>query len=335
MQRLLTLLDRTEGNSDAKTHLNMALAKEYEDLGDYARSFTHLLDGKSAGRTKRRYSIRRDELMFNNLMKLFAAGEQDVAQGDPSNEPIFVMGLPRTGTTLVERILSSHPQVYAAGELQNFAATLQKLLGTTTPALFDPDIFTRIHNINWRQLGGEYLKSTRPETARKPRFIDKLPHNFLYAGFIARALPNAKLICLRRDPLDSCLSNFRQLLAHPSCHLDYSFDLMDTGRYFVLFDQLIAHWQHAIPGRIHEIHYDDLVGAQEASSRRLLEFCGLPWDDACLSFEQNAAPVSTASAVQVRAPMYRTAVKRWRHYEAELADLRRELIAAGIKLEDC
>jgi hypothetical protein len=210
---------------------------------------------------------------------------------------------------------------------------LKQVAGIRSPALIDVDTVIRARNADWKQLGEIYLSSTRPSTGQKPRFIDKLPHNFLYAGFIAKALPNAKIICLRRDPLDTCLSNFRQLLSSDSAYFGYSFDLLDTGRYYILFDRLMAHWQRTFPGRILEIQYETLVDTQESSSRRLLEFCGLPWDDACMRFEENAGAVATASAVQVRAPIYRDALKRWKRYAPQLGELQALLRAAGIPLD--
>jgi hypothetical protein len=200
--------------------------------------------------------------------------------------------------------------------------------------MLDLDTIQHLRDVDWKRLGEQYVESTRPGTGTRPRFIDKLPHNFLLAGSIAAALPNAKLICLRRDPMDTCLSNFRQLFALSSRNYDYSFDLLDTGRYYLLFDNLMAFWREQLPGRILEVNYEDVVDNQEANTRRLLEFCELPWNDACLRFEENEAPVATASAVQVRAPMYRTAMKRWKRYEPQLADLRKLLEQAGIPVTD-
>ncbi|OOG59451.1 tetratricopeptide repeat-containing sulfotransferase family protein [Rhodanobacter sp. C03] len=330
VERLQSLLLQYPGDVAAMTYLNMALAKEYEDLASYPKAFECLVRGKSAARGGRRYSIQRDQVMFEKLTRAFPEPQPE-SLGDPTEEPIFVVGMPRSGTTLVERILSSHPDVYAAGELQNFATALQRVSGSQTPVLFDPEIITRARTFDWKRLGADYLSSTRPATAYKPRFIDKLPHNFLYAGFIARALPNARIICLRRDPMDTCLSNFRQLFEQTSTSFDYSYDLLDTGKYFVLFDHLMAHWQRVFPGRILELEYETLVDTQEASTRQLLEFCGLPWHDACLQFENNPAPVATFSATQVRTPLYRSAIRRWKKYEAELAELRMLLSDAGIK----
>jgi len=205
---------------------------------------------------------------------------------------------------------------------------------TVTPAGSEASFATRVRNLDWEKLGREYIASTRPGTGHTRRFVDKLPHNFLYAGFIARALPRAKIVCLRRDPVDTCLSNFKQLFALDSPYFDYSFDLLDTGRYCVMFDRLMAHWQQVLPGRILELRYEDLVADQQAVTQRLLDFCGLEWNDACLRFEVNAAPVATASAVQVRVPMNRNAIGRWKHYRPQLSGLLQLLSRSGIAFED-
>jgi tetratricopeptide (TPR) repeat protein len=331
--RLLAVLPGAESDPYASMNVHLALSKEYEDLGDYPASFEHLTLGKAAGRKLHAYSTSRDEALFKALTIAFPQPINE-PKGYDSSEPIFIIGMPRSGTTLVERIISSHPDVYSAGELQNFSVVLKRASGSRTSHLLDPDTIGHALHIDWKQLGRDYIESTRPLTATKPRFIDKLPHNFLYAGFIAQALPNAKIICLRRNPLDTCLSNFRQLFAQTSPYYDYSYDLLDTGRYFALFDRLMAHWQRALPGRILEVSYEKLVDAQEAGSRDILAYCGLPWNDACLNFHENAAPVTTASATQVREPMYRRALDRWRHYEPQLGELKTLLREQGVTLPD-
>jgi len=332
LDRLQALLPKTTANHDAQLNLHLALAKEYEDLADYPKAFEHLVAGKAAAMVEPDDSSHRDEALFEAITRT-SPRPQPASAGFATEEPIFIIGMPRSGTTLVERIISSHPDVHSAGELQNFALALKRASGSRTPQLIDVDTITRAQDVDWRQLGEIYLASTRPDTAGKPRFIDKLPHNFLYVGAIANALPNAKIICLRRDPMDTCLSNFRQLFTLASPYHEYSFDLLNTGRYYILFDRLMAHWKQAFPGRILEVDYETLVDAQETSSRQLLEFCGLPWNDACLNFESNQAPASTASAAQVREPIYRNALKRWKHYEAQLGDLRELLDKAGIALD--
>lgn len=329
LQRLQSLLPKSAGSLHAQMHLHLALFKEYEDLGDYPRAFEYLSIGKAAGKVGRDYSPERQEALFAALTQALPKPET-VAAGFPTDEPIFVIGMPRSGTTLVERIISSHPDVHPAGELHSFPFAFKQLSGSRTRPLLDPETIDCVSNLDWRRLGESYLAGTRPATGHKPHFIDKLPQNFLYAGFIAQALPRAKIICLRRDPMDTCLSNFRQLFPRDSTSYDYSFDLLDTGHYYVLFDRLMAHWHRLFPGRILEVDYETLVESQEASSRQLLEFCGLSWDDACLRFEDNPAPVATASAMQVRRPMYRSSLKHWKHYETQTVDLQKLLIEAKV-----
>lgn len=333
IERLQSLLAGQEDNLEAQTYLHMALAKEHEDCAEYPAAFAHYTRGKSAAGAGRNYCIAEDEALFATITAAFPTPQQKPSAGCASDEPIFVIGMPRSGTTLVERIISSHPGVHSAGELLNFGLTLKRHSGSHTPLMLDVDTIQRAEALDWASLGEQYIRSTRPSTGGKPHFIDKLPHNFLYAGWIARALPNARIICLRRDPVDTCLSNFRQLFARQSPNFGYSFDLLDTGRYYALFDRLMAHWQHVLPGRILEISYETMVNSQEASTRRLVEFCGLSWDDSCLEFEHNTAPVNTASVVQVRSPIYRSSLKRWKKYEPQLGALLAVLGHAGIAVD--
>lgn len=328
LERLRTILAEAP-DWQGKFYLNLAIAKELEDLGSYAEAFVHLTAGKSSARAERGYSPARDASAFAEIVKCLAepVAEQE---GDDNAEPIFVIGMPRSGTTLVERILSSHPSVRSAGELRNFMVALDAETGSVPGFIFNEAFAESARQIDYRRLATRYLQSTRHLRGIEPHFIDKLPHNFLFAGFIARALPRAKIICLRRDAVDTCLSNFRQVFDLRSAYFDYSFDLLDTGRYYLMFDRLMSHWQKMFPTRILEVQYEDLVTDQEPSTRRLLEFCGLPWDDACLSFERNQAPVATASTVQVREAMNRKSIGRWKRYEPQLAGLLQLLEDGGI-----
>lgn len=332
VQRLRALLPKAAGDQTAQLNLNLALSKEYEDLADYPKAFEHLSTGKLAAKAMSQYTFAQDEALFAAVTRA-APRPLSAASGHPTDEPIFVIGMPRSGTTLVERILSSHPDVHAAGELQNFPLALKRASGSRTPRLVDPDTIERAQDLDWYRLGEDYLNSTRPDTGLTPRFIDKLPHNFLHVGAIANALPNAKIICLRRNPMDTCLGNFRQLFHLASPYHGYANGLLDTGHYYVLFDRLMAHWRQAFPGRILEVGYEALVEAQESHTRELLSFCNLPWHDDCLHFEKNQAPATTASAVQVRAPIYRSALRRWKLFEPQLGELRKLLVDAGIKVD--
>jgi tetratricopeptide (TPR) repeat protein len=333
VDRLEAIIQTQRHDDDAQLYLNVALAKEYEDLGDYPRAFGHYQTGKAVHRRRLGDADARDAAMFDAIRRHFdgIAGE---AAGDGSEEPIFVMGMPRTGTTLVDRILSAHPDVHSAGELNNFGVVVRSMAQRPARTLAGTLEGLDIGGLDWAKMGRDYVESTRPNTGRTPRFTDKLPHNFLYAGFIARALPNARIVCLRRDPMDTCLSNFRQLFALDSPNYDYSYDILDAGRYYLQFDRLMRYWRETMPGRILELEYESLVGAQAACTRGLLEFCGLPWNELCLGFEDNPAPVATASAVQVRSGMNRDSLRRWKRYEAQLAPLRRLLEDAGIHIRD-
>lgn len=332
IDRLRSLLPRHAATDEAQLYLNLSLAKELEDIDEHANAFEHYRLGKAVHRAKIGSQAQRDADMFDALVEYFDGPVVD-GSGCESTEPIFVMGMPRTGTTLVDRILSAHGEVYSAGELGDFGIMLQRMGGKPSPSLRSAIANLGPRFSAWAQLGKGYLDSTRPGTGHTPRFVDKLPHNFLYAGFIARALPNARLICLRRNPMDTCLSNFRQLFALESPNYDYSCDLLDTGRYYLQFDRLLKYWQRCMPGRILEVDYEQLVESQEATTRQLLAFCDLSWDETCLRFEDNEAPVSTASAVQVRSAMNRSSMQRWKRYEAQLGELRQLLEEGGVRID--
>jgi len=303
--------------------LRHALAKELEDLGRYEEALEHLKAGKAPVRAQLQYDFSQDAALFDALQQAFSVPQpQDHAVGDPTQEPIFVVGMPRTGTTLVERILSNHPDVSSAGELQNFGLALKQASGTRTPRVLDAETIAAARGLDLASVGARYLQSTRPATGHRAHFVDKLPHNFLYLGFIARALPRARIVCLRRGALDTCLSNFRQLFAIGQSYYGYALDLLDCGRYYQCFERLMAFWEAQLPGRILRVDYEALVAEPERQVRALLDHCGLEWSEHCLSFERNQAPVSTASAVQVRSPLYRSAIGRWRHYESALEPLK-------------
>lgn len=329
--RLLELLPKTRADVNAELHVRHALAKEYEDLGDYDNAFAALALGKAKKRAALGYSFELDRELFARVEALFPAERfAQAVEGYPTAEPIFVIGMPRSGTTLVERILSSHTQVLSAGELQNFAGALKRATGTSTNRVLDEATLEKGVEVDHAALGRAYLESTRPITGGRPRFVDKMPLNFWYVGFIARALPNAKIVVLERDPLDTCVSNYRQLFSLTFPYYNYAYDLRDLGRYYAGFHRLMAHWDTVLPGRVLRLRYEKIVANQEMETRRLLDYCGLPWEDACLAFHENRAAVATASAVQVRSKLYTTSIGRWRRYAAHLEPLRAELAAAGL-----
>jgi hypothetical protein len=211
---------------------------------------------------------------------------------------------------------------------------VKRAAGTRTRTVLDPETIVSAASADLAAIGHDYLARARHHRRREgARFIDKFPGNFQYAGFIAQALPQARIVCLRRHPMDTVLSNFRNLFAISSRYYDYSYDLIDIARYYARFHRLMAFWQEALPGRILEVSYEALVADQEGESRRLLAHCGLEWDAACLDFHRNAAPVSTPSAAQVRRPIYRDALARWKRHEEALAPVAAFFAAEGIAID--
>ena len=339
LARLERLLTTGPLEPDAELHLRHALAKELEDLGRDDEAFAHLLAGNARKHAATGYRFERDQNLFDAVMRLFpevlpAPAPADLAGDEITRAPIFVVGMPRTGTTLVERILSSHSQVASAGESQNFGVLLKRACRTPSPQVLDEATLAQSLRVDLQALGRDYVDRTRPPGRAQPRFVDKMPLNFFYLGHIARALPAASIVVLRRHPLDTGLSNFRQLFATGFSYYEYARDLRDIGRYYVQFDRLIAHWQATLPGRVHEVRYEALVADQRAETGRLLAHCRLPWEEACLHFERNEHAVATASAVQVRQPLYASSVGRWRRFERHLQPLIDELLAAGVPVTD-
>jgi len=333
-QTLQALLQAADLPVNAELYLRHALAKELEDLDDYAGAFDNWSRGNDRKKHELGYSATQDEALFTALKTAFSAklcGEMPGAEQSP--EPIFIIGMPRTGTTLVERIISSHSAVYGAGELQNLGLVLKKSGGSQSARILDPEVVSRGIQVDPAKLGQAYLQSTRPATGTTAHFTDKTPLNFLLVGFIARALPNAKIICVRRHPLDTCLSNFRQLFATDFSYYNYAYNLEDTARYYLQFDALMRHWDEVLPQRVLRLDYEELVANQEQQSRRLIQHCGLDWEPACLEFQHNAAPVATASAAQVREALYQGAAGRWHRYAEQLEPARRVLEAGGVSIE--
>ncbi|HET8697746.1 MAG TPA: sulfotransferase [Gammaproteobacteria bacterium] len=335
IERLLGLLPALAGDVDDELHVRHALAKEYEDLGEYDRAFSHLAAGKARKRSMLRYAVDDDLALFAKVQELFDTQRLSSPPGGSANgEPIFVVGMPRSGTTLVERILSSHSEVLSAGELQNFGVCVKRMAGTPSRRVLDLDTLERAASLDFAALGDRYVDSTRPLTGAKPRFVDKLPLNYFYLGLIRLALPNAKIVCVRRGALDTCVSNFRQLFATGFSYYNYANDLRDLGRYYAGFARLMAHWERVLGPAMLSVQYEELVRNCEPQTRRLLEFCGLAWEPECLRFYENAAPVATASAVQVRAPLNDKSIGRWRRYAAHLEPLCEALTAEGLPIDE-
>jgi len=311
---------------DTALCVHFALAKALDDVGDYVRAFEHLCQGNALKRRQIDYDETSELNLFQRIAAVFDSSLIDRLQGlgDPSPIPIFVLGMPRSGTTLIEQILASHPQIHAAGEL----TILEKMeangeLNSEDPPLPYPESVPVLDGAGLRRLGRSYL-SRLPNVANGDvRIVNKLPGNFLRVGLIRLILPNAKIIHVTRHPLDTCLSCFSKLF---TSGLYFSYDLAELGRYYRAYIELMAHWRSILsPGAMLEVVYEDVVDDLEGQSRRLIDYCGLPWDNRCLSFHKTSRRVKTASSFQIHQPLFRSSLQRWRHYEVGLGPALDEL----------
>ncbi len=312
-------------------YLGHALARTYEDFGDMQKSFEWLGRAKKYRRSLHQYNPAAEA----ELVRAAQSANAGAGPACEADDPIFIVGLPRSGTTLLDRVLSSHPQVTSAGEMGNFPRLFKLLSGSSAPLALHEDVFSRAGQVDYARLGRAYIDSTRPLTGATPRFIDKAPSNYFLAPFILRALPNARMICIRRHPLDSCLSNYKQIFPMDDRYFDYVYDIGWAAEKYVVFDRMIAHWRDTLPAsRFTVLQYEDLVTNQEARTREMLAFCDLEWDERTLAFHENAsAGVSTPSARQVRQAMNTQAVGRWAKYGAALDPARAVFERAGVSLD--
>ena len=311
--------------------LRYALAKEYEDLGEHARSFDCLQSGARIRRANLRYDVLNDTTTVEWIIRAYPAGvETPSPKGASDAAPIFIVGLPRSGSTLVERILGSHSKIRMGGELPQFALSVvaASVNGGSQPVkLTRQQLIARSAQVDFAALGRDYLARVNALGVKSDRFTDKMPLNYLYCGLIRRALPNARIIHVRRRPMAACYAIYKTLFqdGYP-----YSYDLQELGRYYIAYRRLMHHWSETLPGGIHELQYEDLVADPTQQTRRLLDFCGLDWEEGCTDFHTNTAPTTTASAAQVRRRLYNTSVSQWRHYATQLAPLKEQLKRAGI-----
>ncbi len=303
-------------NSDAtalagKIDLHFALAAVFENREDYDRAFGHWQAGNRMKRSTIDYDDAAREAAFQRIMDVFSQElpSRYADRGCATDAPIFVLGMPRSGTTLVEQILASHSQVEAGGELTSLRR-LARQAGY-------PEAFSGPDLPGLRGFGESYLAAARPKGG--PHFTDKMPDNFLRIGLIRLALPNARIVHCRRDPVDICLSCYRTLFLRGA--QGFSYDLREMALEYLRYDRLMAHWRMVAPSAMYELQYKDLIADQEGETRRLLNFCGLAFEDACLRFHETERTVETASANQVRQKIFRGAAGRWRHYEKNLGPL--------------
>ncbi len=307
-------------------HLCFALGKALEDRGEYAESFAYYARGNELKHSESHYRAEVFELNTQRQKQfctpaLFARHQ---GGGAAATDPIFVVGLPRSGSTLIEQILASHSAVEGTHELADIPRIVAGLQGRDWDIANPPypGVLARMSAADFKRLGDKYLTDTRAYRSGRPRFIDKMPNNFRHIGLIHLLLPNARIIDARREPMACCFGNFKQLYASGQ---EFSYSIEDTARYYRTYLELMAHWNAVLPGRVLRVQHEDLVEDLEAQVRRMLDYCGLPFESSCVEFHKTARSVRTPSSEQVRQPIYREGMDQWRNYEAWLGPLRAAL----------
>jgi tetratricopeptide (TPR) repeat protein len=300
--------------------LHFAMGKAYDDVKEYDKAFPHFMEGCRIKRGKIDYNPGNNDRSCAEIIRFFK--EENLAKlrggAEPSDLPIFVLGMPRSGTTLVETIIASHPEVFGAGELHD----ILRIANNPKPGIKSegfPISMQGLTAADVREMGERYLENLRQHDARASRITDKMPANFMALGLIHLMLPQAKVVHVMRNPVDICLSNFTKNFNNSQLH---SYDLSEMARFYVNYAKLMEHWRKVLPqGSFYDIQYEQLVADPEPETRSLIDYCGLSWDDACLSPHKTERGVKTASVTQVRQPVYTDSVERWRRYETFLQPL--------------
>ncbi len=312
------LLDRGGLDAGAEIHCSFALAKALEDQGDYDGAWRHY----DSGNRKQRMQVSHDppgmEKRHNQIMATFSEAflAEQGGNGFDAADPILIVGLPRSGSTLIEQVLASHSRVEGTSELP-ILNSLANSIGRYLPeSVLFPESVLQLSGRDWAAYGQQYMDDARRHRATgEPFFTDKLPNNFPFVGLLHLILPNAKVVNARRYPLDSCLGCYRQLFARGQ---NFTYDMEELAHYYQCYDRMMAHWHAVLPGKVLDVHYEDTVGDLERQVRRILEHCGLPFEESCLRFHENPRAVKTASSEQVRQPIYTGALGMWRHYERHI-----------------
>lgn len=319
-----TLLKGEGGDDVDQAQLHFALGRAFEHRKNYAQAFGHY----ATGNTRRRKTVPFDIEVFENKARRVrecfdsAFFSQRSGAGWPDRSPIFVVGLPRSGSTLVEQILASHSSVEGTFELPNVLTIVREFDHGNSEHDAYPEGVREVPLEQIATLGRRYIDETGPLRTGRPHFIDKMPNNFSHVGLIHVMLPNAIIVDVRRHPMDSCFSTYKQYFAEGQ---SFSYDLDDLGRYYRSYLSLMDHWDEVLPGKVLHLRYEELVRDPEVNIRRLLAHCGLDFQPACLAFHETKRSVRTASAEQVRQPLYASGVGYWKHFESELEPLRRAL----------
>jgi len=306
----------------SKVHFAFSLAKAYEDANDYDQAFEYYARANDANRQAIAYDPVQNEVMNSNIRKVFNAAlfEQYRGQvmGCQDAAPIFILGLPRSGSTLLEQILASHSQVDGTSELPDLSLVSSSLTDGRPRGVAYPEAVLDLSPEAITALGEQYIERTRRHRADAVHFTDKMPNNFIHIGLIQLMLPNAKIIDARRHPLDSCMGCFKQHFAKGQT---FTYDLFELGEFYLEYHQMMQHWDEVLPGKVLHVQYEDVVADLETQVRRLLDFCELPFEDSCVNFHETERAVRTASSEQVRQPIYSRSVNSWQRFEKQLQPL--------------
>lgn len=335
VEELMAVLRQLGAHDPGRVPICYALAKELEDLKRFDDSFRCLQEGAMARRTRLNYDVADDISAMELIAETFDAEFLQTARPTfEAGRPAFVLGLPRSGTTLVDRIISSHSQAASLGEINSLVFALMQTVGDTnadaSAVSSKAGLIRQSAKINFPKLGQRYTQAIGAYPHHQARLVDKTPLNFLYLGLIRMAMPEARIIHVRRHPVDSCYAMYKTLfrMGYP-----FTYSLQDVGRYYIAYRKLMDHWRKTAPGSFLDVDYETLVTNQEPESRRIIDWCGLEWEPACLEFHRSTTPAATASAAQVRQPIYSTSVEKWRCYEKQLTPFVARLQEHGIVVE--
>lgn len=332
VDQLQVLTKKEYKNPRALAFLNYGLGKELEDLEAWDEAFEAFSRGAQARRGIIDYDEEAEIEMYRGFGDTFnSEWLESKAGGHDDPSPIFIVGQPRTGTTLVERVITSHSQVHSAGELRQFGICIRRLSNYREQKRNSSKLARLAAEVDSEKLGKAYMTTTKKMRGMLPRFVDKLPPNYLYIPVILKALPNAKIIHVTRNPMDACFANFKQLFADAYPH---SYDQAEMARHHARYYHLVALWRERFPGRFLDIAYEDIARNLEPNARAIVDYLELPWEDACLRFHEQETAVTTASAVQVREPAHTRSIGRWHRYEVQLGVMRQSLEEHGIPVDD-
>ena len=309
-------------STESAVGFRFALARAFEQREDYEGAWEQYTLGNSGKRAVVKYDPVETEVLHGKLRNALTSDifDKDIATPPQDRTPVFILGMPRSGSTLIEQILASHSMVQGAGELPYIIMMSKALGASSTDNVQYPEIMKTLDASQLTGLGRTYLHYTRTHRARgAPYFTDKMPANFSHAGFIRLILPHAKIIDARRDPIATCVANYRHLFAQGK---NQSYDLVELAEYYLQYVAIMQHWDEVMPGDILHVQYEDVVGNLEMEVRRILDFCELPFEETCINYHQSARPVNTASSEQVRQPIYDSAVNFWKNYESHLDELK-------------